>query len=70
MQYNLQNGHKDHSGQIEAISKQASVHFQTAFVPGRRGMNNAIIVQELNHTISRKKGRVGYMAIKIDLKKD
>ena len=51
------------------LSKLVS-HFQTAFVPGRRGMNNAIIVQELNHTISRKKGRVGYMAIKIDLKKD
>ena len=51
------------------LSKLVS-HFQTSFVPGRRGMNNAIIVQELNHTISRKKGRVGYMAIKIDLEKD
>ena len=38
--------------------------FQTAFVPGRKG-----VVQELIHTIGRKKGKVGYMAIKIDLEK-
>lgn len=30
--------------------------FQTAFVPGRKGMDNVIIVQEIIHTISRKKG--------------
>lgn len=42
---------------------------QSAFVPGRKGINNAIIVQELIHSISRKKGTVGYMAIKIDLEK-
>ena len=40
---------------------------QTAFVPGRKGIDNAIIVQEVLHTISKKKGRVGYMALKIDL---
>lgn len=34
---------------------------QTAFVPGRRGMDNVIITQELIHTISRKKGKVGYI---------
>ena len=43
--------------------------FQTAFVPSRRGTDNAILVQELIHTVSRKKGKVGYMAIKIDLEK-
>ena len=42
---------------------------QPAFVPGRKGIDNAIIVQELIHSISRKKGVVGYMAIKIDLEK-
>jgi len=42
---------------------------QTAFVPGRKGIDNAIIVQELIHSISKKKGRVGYMAIKLDLEK-
>ena len=29
---------------------------QTAFVPGRKGIDNAIIVQEIIHTLSKKKG--------------
>lgn len=43
--------------------------YQAAFVLGRRGMDNIIIVQELIHSIGRFKGRKGYMAIKIDLEK-
>ena len=43
--------------------------YQAAFVPGRKGVDNVIIAQELIHTISRKKGNVGYMVIKIDLEK-
>lgn len=42
---------------------------QVAFVLGRKGTNNAIIFQEIIHTMSRKKGRHGLMAIKIDLEK-
>ena len=42
---------------------------QSAFVPGRKGVDNAIVVQEIIHTLSMKKGRVGYMAIKVDLEK-
>ena len=42
---------------------------QSTFVPGRKGVDNAIIVQEIIHTISKKKGRKGYMAIKVDLEK-
>ena len=43
--------------------------YQGAFVPGRRGADNAIIVQELVHTIGRMKGSRGAMAIKVDLEK-
>ena len=43
--------------------------YQLAFVPGRRGADNVIIVQELIHSIGIAKGRKGYMAIKIDLEK-
>ena len=43
--------------------------YQSAFVPGRRGADNVIIVQELIHSIGRAKGCKGYMAIKIDLEK-
>ena len=38
---------------------------QSTFVPRRKGTDNAIIAQELIHTISRKKGRTGFMAIKL-----
>lgn len=43
--------------------------YQMAFVPGRRGSDNVIIVKELIHSIIRVKGRKGYMAIKINLEK-
>ena len=42
---------------------------QAAFVPGRRGVDNFIIVQELVHSIGRTKGKNCLMAIKIDLEK-
>ncbi|XP_030964492.1 uncharacterized protein LOC115985719 [Quercus lobata] len=42
---------------------------QSAFVPRRRSVDNAIVVQEPIHTISNKKGKVRYMAIKVDLEK-
>jgi len=40
---------------------------QAAFVPGRKGLDNMIIVQELIHMMSIKKVNQGYMTIKIDL---
>ena len=43
--------------------------YQTAFIPRRKGVDNAIIVQELIHTIGRAKGKKGFMAIKINLEK-
>lgn len=43
--------------------------FQLAFVPGRKCLDNAIIAQEIIHSISRKRGNAGYMVIKIDLEK-
>ena len=42
---------------------------QTAFVPGRMGLDNMIIAQEIIHTMTLKKGKMGFMAIKIDLEK-
>ena len=42
---------------------------QVAFVPGRKGTDNVIIAQEVIHSINKKKGKVGYMALKIDLEK-
>ena len=42
---------------------------QATFVPGRKGIDNAIIAQEVIHSINKKRGKVGYMALKIDLEK-
>ncbi|XP_075645570.1 uncharacterized protein LOC142616645 [Castanea sativa] len=42
---------------------------QIAFVPGRRGVDNVVIAQELLYTMDRKKGKDGFMAIKVDLEK-
>ena len=43
--------------------------YQTTFVPGQKGIDNAIIVQELVHTMSKMKGRGRFIEIKIDLEK-
>ena len=40
---------------------------QTAFVPDRRGTDNVLIAQELFYALDKKKGRTGFMAIKLDL---
>ena len=42
---------------------------QTAFVPGCKGTDNVIIAQEVLHSLGKKKGKTGYMALKIDLEK-
>ena len=42
---------------------------QAAFVPGRRGLDNVVIAQELLHSPDTKNGKVGFMAIKVDLAK-
>uniref|UniRef100_A0A2N9I4P7 RNase H type-1 domain-containing protein n=1 Tax=Fagus sylvatica TaxID=28930 RepID=A0A2N9I4P7_FAGSY len=43
--------------------------YQAAFVPGRRGIDNVIIAQEIIHSMHRKKGRVGQLVLKLDLEK-
>jgi hypothetical protein len=43
--------------------------YQTTFVPGRRGVDNVVIAEELIHTIHKKKGRIGHVILKVDLEK-
>ena len=43
--------------------------FQIAFVPGRKGLDNVLVAQELFYALDKKKGKEGYMAIKVDLEK-
>ena len=42
---------------------------QASFVPGRQITDNIVIVQEVIHTMRRKQGAKGYMALKIDFEK-
>lgn len=38
-------------------------------MPSKKGTDNVIIAQKIIHSLGQKKGRVGYMALKIDLEK-
>lgn len=42
---------------------------QCSFIPGRHSSDNVIITQEVIHTMRNMKGKVGFMALKIDLEK-
>ena len=42
---------------------------QTNFVPGRHIIDNIVIAQEVIHSMRKKTGKKGFMAIKVDLEK-
>ncbi|GKU90851.1 hypothetical protein SLEP1_g4795 [Rubroshorea leprosula] len=42
---------------------------QASFVPGRNGTDNVLILQELVHSFSKRKGQVGDMVVKLDLER-
>lgn len=42
---------------------------QSSFVPSRQIVDNIVFMQEVLHTMRRKQGAKGYMAIKIDFEK-
>lgn len=56
-------------GRIRHMLPSLVSPLQTAFVPGRKGVDNVVIVQELVHSMSKRRGKMGVMAIKIDLEK-
>ncbi|XP_013739955.2 uncharacterized protein LOC106442870 [Brassica napus] len=42
---------------------------QASFIPGRLSTDNIVVVQEAVHSMRRKKGRKGWMLLKLDLEK-
>lgn len=42
---------------------------QSSFIPGRLSIDNIVVVQEAVHSMRRKKGRKGWMLLKLDLEK-
>lgn len=42
---------------------------QSSFIPGRLSLDNIVVVQEVVHSMRRKKGKKGWMLLKLDLEK-
>lgn len=42
---------------------------QSSFIPGRLSTDNIMVVQEAVHSMKRKKGRKGWILLKLDLEK-
>ena len=57
------------ANRLKAIMPELIGPNQTSFVPGRHITENVVIVQEVIHSMRRKKWRIGQMAIKVDLEK-
>ena len=56
-------------GWIRPYLSNLILPMQAAFIPRRRGLDNVLIAQEMIYALDRKKGKDGYMAIKVDLEK-
>ena len=56
-------------GRIRPYLSNLILPLQATFIPGRRGLDNVLIAQEMIYVLDRKKGKDGYMAIKVDLEK-
>ncbi|KAL2899374.1 hypothetical protein RDABS01_024456 [Bienertia sinuspersici] len=54
---------------IKLVLPLITANTQASFVPGRQIIDNIVIVQEVIHTMRRKQGSKGFMAIKIDFEK-
>ena len=54
---------------LKPILNKVIAPTQTSFVPNRKITDNAVIVQEMLHSMRRKKGSKGTMAIKINLER-
>lgn len=57
------------SNQLRSVMGKLVNPCQSSFVPNRQSRDNIIVAQEIFHSMRRKKGKKGWMAIKIDLEK-
>ncbi|XP_019197165.1 PREDICTED: uncharacterized protein LOC109191032 [Ipomoea nil] len=57
------------SSRLKSISRKLIDPHQTSFVPGRQISDNILIYQEVLNSMKNKKGKGGWMTMKIDLEK-
>lgn len=57
------------ANRIKPILNDIIAPIQCSFIPGRQSADNVIITQEAIHSTTNKKGKKGWMAIKVDLEK-
>ena len=57
------------ASRIKKVMNKLVNQAQSSFVPGRQATDNILVAQEVVHTMRNKKGRNGFMAVKVDLEK-
>ncbi|XP_028757951.1 uncharacterized protein LOC114717017 [Neltuma alba] len=57
------------SKRLQSIMPLLTLPYQSSFIKGRSIIDNIIIAQEAIHSMRRKSGKSGWMAIKVDLEK-
>nr|XP_025664883.1 uncharacterized protein LOC112763420 [Arachis hypogaea] len=57
------------ANRLRSVMNNLVMPNQCSFVPGRQSSDNIIITQEVIHSMRNKKGKKGWMTIKIDLEK-
>ena len=57
------------ANRLKTILPQLIGPAQVSFVPGRHIIENVIVAQEIIHYMKNKRGKIGQMAIKVDLEK-
>ncbi|CAA7027588.1 unnamed protein product [Microthlaspi erraticum] len=56
-------------GRMKPVMTKLIGPAQASFIPGRLSTDNIVVVQEAVHSMRRKKGRRGWMLLKLDLEK-
>ena len=57
------------ASRIKEVMNKLVNQAQSSFVPRRQAIDNILVAQEVVHTMRNKKGRNGFMAVKVDLEK-
>lgn len=57
------------ANQLKPLMSKLTNPNQCSFMSGRQGVDNIVLTQELLHSMRKKKGKVGWKTLKLDLEK-